>query len=321
MRTVKTNSYKHAAIVVFLTIMGMKAYAQTNLIFEEIDGIVAVEAEHYTSQRKTDKRMWYLTDPNTDPSRDNEGNFSSTASGKAYMEILPDTRRTHADPLIQGENFTNTAGLMAIIEYKVYFNNPGRYYVWARCYSKGSEENGVHVGINGTWPASGQRMQWCDGKRTWRWESKQRTNDVHCGVEKQLYLDVPSAGIHTIAFSMREDGFRLDKWLMTKNINFQRPTDAGPAERIHDENGAPSSSGTTLTKTKITVYPVPVKHTLNISGVDISTAEVFSMAGQLLLEFTEVNDGLNISSLSNGLYILKLSDKRGTIETLRFVKE
>ncbi len=206
-------------------------HAQTSMVFEEVGGIVAVEAEHYSIQRKTDKRMWYLCDANTAP-RDNEGNFSAAASGNAYMEILPDTRRTHADLLIHGDNFSNIPGAMAIIEYQVYFNNPGRYYVWVSCWSTGPEDNGVHAGINGTWPLSGQRLQWCQGKNSWRWESAQRTDEVHCGVPGLIFLDVPSKGIHTIAFSMREDGFRFDKWLMTKDPDFQRPTDGGPAERI-----------------------------------------------------------------------------------------
>lgn len=205
--------------------------AQTNLIFEEVDGLVAVEAEHFSRQTKTDKRMWYLSDANTTLS-DNEENFSATASGNAYMEILPDTRRTHSDLLIHDDNFSNTPGIMAIMEYQVYFSNPGRYYVWVRTYSTGSEDNGIHVGINGTWPSSGQRMQWCEGKHSWRWESSQRTDEFHCGVPGLIYLDVPEIGMHTIAFSMREDGFRFDKWIMTNDPDFERPLDAGPEERI-----------------------------------------------------------------------------------------
>jgi hypothetical protein len=226
---------KHVSVVLFALQFVFSGLAllqsQTNMVFEEVDGLVAVEAEHFSKQKKTDKRMWYLCDKNTSP-RDNEGNFSSIASGNAYMEILPDTRRTHSDLLIHGDNFSNTPGTMAIIEYQVYFNNPGRYYVWARAYSTGPEDNGMHVGINGTWPSSGQRLQWCQGKNSWRWESAQRTNEVHCGVPGQIYLDVPSAGIHTIAFSLREDGFRFDKWILTKDPDFERPEDAGPVERI-----------------------------------------------------------------------------------------
>lgn len=238
---------KHLRINFFTTLFIFTGIAllqaQTNLVFEEVDGLVAVEAEHYSTQKKTDKRMWYLCDSNTAP-KDNEGNFSATASGNAYMEILPDTRRSHADLLVHGDNFSNIPGAMAIIEYQVYFNNPGRYYVWVSCWSAGPEDNGVHTGINGTWPSSGQRLQWCEGKNSWRWESAQRTDEVHCGVPGLIYLDVPSEGIHTIAFSMREDGFRFDKWIMTKDPDFQRPADAGPPERIFTGKAkTPSATG------------------------------------------------------------------------------
>ena len=64
-----------------------------------------------------------------------------------------------------------------------------------RAHSTGSEDNGLHVGIDGTWPETGRRLQWCAGKRTWRWESKQRTAEVHCGEPYRIYLDV-EAGLH-----------------------------------------------------------------------------------------------------------------------------
>jgi hypothetical protein len=129
---------------------------------------------------------------------------------------------------------------MAVIGYKVLITNPGRYYVWVRAFSTGSEDNGLHVGIDGTWPASGQRLQWCEGKRTWRWESKQRTEREHCGEPHKIYLDIEQGGQHTIAFSMREDGFEFDKWLMTKDRELARPDDVGPKSLLH-AGSAPKS--------------------------------------------------------------------------------
>jgi hypothetical protein len=202
------------------------------VIFEEVEGLVAVEAERFAAQVRTDKRRWYITTetrtPQTAP--DGDDNHAASASGKAYLEVLPDTRRTHGDRLIGGENFSNEPGKMAVLLYPVHFNTPGRYYVWVRAYSTGSEDNGLHVGIDGTWPESGQRLQWCEGKNAWRWESKQRTQKNHCGEPYKIYVDVREAGLHTIEFSMREDGFEFDKWLMTKERDFARPTGAGPAE-------------------------------------------------------------------------------------------
>lgn len=119
---------------------------------------------------------------------------------------------------------------MAVLTYRVNFTTPGRYHVWARTFSTGPEDNGVHFGINGQWPESGQRWQ-TTKKREWSWDSRQRTETVHVGVPGQLWLDVPSAGEHTIQISMREDGFELDKIILTTDSKYI-PTDHGPASQI-----------------------------------------------------------------------------------------
>lgn len=192
---------------------------------EEKDGYVEVEAEDYYSQDSMDIRQWYLIDEDYDNSvlPDGDGNHSATASGLAYLEILPDTRQTYTDPLTTGINFSNEPGKLAILHYRVKFNNPGKYYVWVRAYSTGTEDNGIHVGLNGEWVESGQRMQWCEGKEQWTWASKQRIPEEHCGIEERIFLEIKEPDIHTISFSMREDGFEFDKWVMSKV--FQQPSD------------------------------------------------------------------------------------------------
>lgn len=203
-------------------------------VFEEKDGLLAVEAEHFFSQTVVDKRKFYLTTKDITPTitPDGDPNHVGGASNGAYIEVLPDTRRTHDDELFRGENFSNKPGTLAIVSYKIHVNNPGRYYVWVRAYSTGSEDNGLHVGLDGSWPDSGRRIQWCDGKNSWRWESKQRTKEQHCGVPQGIYLDIDKAGEHVVHFSMREDGFEFDKWLMTRDRDFKRPEDAGPPSVI-----------------------------------------------------------------------------------------
>lgn len=203
-------------------------------IFEEVDGLVAVEAEDFSRQSKDDIRRWYVTGKESSgaPGPDGDPSHADSASGEAYLEALPDTRRTHSDKLIHGENFSNEPGKMAVLDYRVHINTPGRYYVWARAYSTGPEDNGLHVGLNGEWPESGQRLQWCEGKNTWRWESRQRTNEQHCGEPHKIYLDIEKPGLHVVSFSMREDGFEFDKWLMTLDRELERPQDAGPQPRL-----------------------------------------------------------------------------------------
>jgi hypothetical protein len=182
-------------------------------VFVEKDGQIAIEAENYHAQERDEIRKWHRKE-------------EPAASGGAFLHILPDTRVTHADKLIHGQNFSNKPGVLAILSYKVRFTTPGRYYVWVRAFSTGAEDNSIHVGLNGEWPESGQRIQFCEGKRQWWWESRQRTQEQHCGVPGMIYLDIPAPGEHTIQFSMREDGFRFDQFLLTTTPNLPRPSGA-----------------------------------------------------------------------------------------------
>ncbi|MFZ5831031.1 MAG: hypothetical protein ACOY3P_13150, partial [Planctomycetota bacterium] len=210
-----------ASIALLLALLSARALAADipapiaggDLVLEEQGGLAAVEAEHFYKQTKTDKRAWHITSPDSIPSVSPDGDPAHLpgASGGAYVECLPDTRRNHSQKLVAGENFSDAPGALAVLHYKVHFNTPGRYYVWVRAHSTCTEDNGIHVGLDGAWPESGRRMQWCAGKHSWHWESKQRTKEEHCGVPYAIYLDVTSPGEHEVMFSLREDGFEFDK--------------------------------------------------------------------------------------------------------------
>jgi len=174
------------------------------------NNIISVEAESFFRQEKDGIRSWFKIRP-----AEIIDSIAIQASGRAYIQCLPDTRVTAKDKLIAGENFTNTPGEIAVISYNIKVKTMGRYYVWVRCYSTGAEDNGVHVGLNGEWPESGKRMQWCEGKNRWTWAGKQRTEANHCGEPYLIYLDIDKPGRHILQFSMREDGFRMDKIILT----------------------------------------------------------------------------------------------------------
>jgi hypothetical protein len=205
----------------FIFILGCQSVQDKNIPVEQ-NGFITIEAEDYTHQEKDETRRWYRVDTKITPDvqPDPDENHAATASNLAYLEILPDTRVTHDDPLIVGENFTNEPGLMSVLSYDIEFTTPGRYHVWVRAFSTGTEDNGIHVGLNGQWPESGQRMQWCEGKNEWTWASKQRTDANHCGEPYLIFLDIPAAGMHTVQFSMREDGFEFDKFILTTDRDF-----------------------------------------------------------------------------------------------------
>ncbi|TWU28644.1 DUF5060 domain-containing protein [Bythopirellula polymerisocia] len=191
---------------------------QAKKVHKQSQGIVVVEAEDYDAVDRQHHRKWYRTSSNKTPEvkPDPDPNHAEGASGGAYLEILPDTRVTHADPLVNGVSFSNTPGQCSVLYYPVIIEKPGRYYVWVRTCCTGSEDNGLHVGIDGQWPTSGARLQFRGQHGRWQWDSRQRTEEVHTGVLGQIWLDIEEPGLHTIMFSMREDGFEFDKFLLTR---------------------------------------------------------------------------------------------------------
>jgi len=194
------------------------------LVERSTENHIRVEAESFTSQRLTDKRKWCKSTSCPKAWQD------IAQDNNEYIAIIPDTRLTHDDTLIRGENFSGKPGQMSIISYDVDFPMAGRWYVWVRTFSRGSEDNSVHVGLNGEWPESGARMQYCPGRNQWYWDNRQRTIEDHCGVIGGIWIDVPSPGQHTVEFSMREDGFIMDAFHLT--LNNQMPT------KLKQENDA-----------------------------------------------------------------------------------
>jgi len=196
-----------------------------------VDGIVAIEGESYIRMENTEHREWVRFDESSSPdiSPDPDPPHLEGASGGAYLEALPDTRVTHDDPLVSGESFHGSGGTGPMLTYPVRFETAGRYVVWVRAYSTGGEDNGLHIGIDGDFPEESARVQFCSGKNRWTWSSAQRRSSNHCGSPRTVFLTVDTPGEHEVHFSMREDGFELDKVLLVLDESFE-PSGAGPDE-------------------------------------------------------------------------------------------
>ncbi len=185
-----------------------------NKIVKVQDGFAIVEAEDFVSQEIDDVRKWYVIDSEALEAGLVEEVYGGASNGK-YIQVLPDTRKTHDDVMDVDVNFCGEAGVKAIVGYDVEFAKAGRYYIWVSCYSTGTEDNGIHVGFDDRWPESGVRMQWCANKNQWAWENRQRTEEEHCGIPGQIWLDIPAPGTYRVKFSMREDGFAFDRFAIS----------------------------------------------------------------------------------------------------------
>ncbi len=234
--------------------------------FEEVDGIVSVEAEHYFEQLNNapTEVTWYtFADGEPDPEVEcvtnvtcNGGNApacnqyadcdpdaipASEAIGGAYVEALPDRRRDDSEPGTGNLGVVNDPTNAAVLIYRVNFTQTGRYYVWGHARGQGPAANGIHLGLDGAWPdndlidPSSMRMQFPGG---WVWTQNRRGGSQHTGVsgtdevsvrDANIWLEITEPGVHTISWAMREDGLEFDKFVMALDPDYA-PEGEGPPE-------------------------------------------------------------------------------------------
>lgn len=218
-----------------------KPIVQEDVVFEEADGQLVVEAEAFFEQTNTEKRAWHITSASLTPKvgRDIDTPHFADAGGGAYIEVLPDTGNDPVGP-VAGESLSDTGGAMAVASYRVHFNNLGRYYIWVRALGTDGDDNTLHFGMDGEWPTNAAKMHHSGGGK-WDWACRHRQ---HRG---KLWLDVTKAGSHVIHLSMREDGCEVDRFVLTTNEDFVAPTNRGPAVKLKsgvlpEFSAAPSSA-------------------------------------------------------------------------------
>lgn len=170
----------------------------------------------------TRAERWVLMNSST-PEQDNDpdGNHSDGAVGGAYIELLPDMRVTSEDTFGPPTAIWHEPGDGPEAEYTMNFPEAGRYYVHIRAYSTGTEDNGIHVGIDNDWPMSGRRMQFCTAGQGWQWSGRQRNSGGAgpCGAKKTIWITVDEPGDHTFKITPREDGFEADRIMLIKDLS------------------------------------------------------------------------------------------------------
>ena len=206
-------------------------WAQAQTDFEQSNYLaIHVEAEDFIDSRAVAAGFeWHLFDSENAPvvlPDDDYVNYQS-ASGQAYMELLPDRRRYGGDADLDRADENGQVGGLWLnqgsgptLTYAVNFPEPGRYVVHVRSTGHGTEDNSVFVGINGDYPNAGP-IQVCipsAQKGNWVWKYQQRTADQHCGdVNVPAIIDVSSAGVHNVQISAREDGVEFDSFFLIKD--------------------------------------------------------------------------------------------------------
>ena len=128
---------------------------------------------------------------------------------------------------IAGTRLRERSYLCARLDFKIVFAAAGTHYIWLRGADPRADGAGdsVHAGLDGATFASATRI---DGAPTfdvatgWNW-----VGNIQGDTRASITVD--AAGSHTVNLWMREDGFNVDKILLTTDVAFT-PTGTGPAE-------------------------------------------------------------------------------------------
>ena len=153
------------------------------------DQVLLIEAEDYHAARSRNNLHWGM-------SKKQDG-----YEGKGAMVVLPD-RGIRIRDSHQRES--------PALDYKILFPERGTYYVWLRTWAQDNNSNSLILGLNGTPLASYTKEIESDDYETWNWTRSLMTS------RRYARIDIRSPGIHTLNVWMREDGFYLDRILLTK---------------------------------------------------------------------------------------------------------
>ncbi len=197
------------------------------------DGLVSVEAEHF-----------HLNTPNGGHSWNSV--IDSQASGGEALEAVPDSGTNHD---------TNFAANSPRLDYYIQFVNSGTHYVWVHGKGPKNPSKSVHVGLNGLELATSDRIS--GFKKKWQWS--QNTLDGPMAT-----LDVPTVGLYALNLWMREDGFEVDKIVLTPSEGY-RPIGQGPVESLQGAPPIPPSITTAPINMSV-AEPAPAIFTVVASG-------------------------------------------------------
>lgn len=186
--------------------------------FDGTNGTTVIEAEHYFDVRTaTDGHVWVPASGRGD------------ASGNKYMTILPDT----------GVNLGNAGYATSTrLGFQINFKTNGVHYLWLRGGDPRNDGSGdsVHAGLDDTVSVAGTQITGAPTFTTASWNWVGNNNAA-----ARVTVDVPSTGNHIVNLWMREDGFLLDKLVLTTDAAYT-PTGQGPAESSQVTGSTPTIS-------------------------------------------------------------------------------
>jgi WD40 repeat protein len=142
-----------------------------------------------------------------------------TASGEKKVQCFPDISNDKTG-VISEYGIQDVLKDAPKLDYRIHFNTPGIYYIWARGQSYDHYGNSFHLGMNGVPNATSDKIECLGENNTWIWDNDTKDN-------APATIEIKEAGPVTLNVWPREDGIQIDKLVLTLDPAFM-PAEAGP---------------------------------------------------------------------------------------------
>jgi hypothetical protein len=209
---------------------------------------LTVEAEHFVGNIGRSAHSWLQ--------KTDKPGFA----GASFMRNDPDN----------GSNITaNITTTAPELQYTFQFPSAGIYHVWLRAQTANLANDSVHIGLDGVVSPTADKVS-CTTYNVWYWCNATMDGPV-------ATINVPSAGAHTVSVYQREDGFRVDRLLLTPDSSYV-PTGQGPPENLGG-GPAPNPVPTITSLNPASAVAGGAGFTLTVNGVGFLPDSVVRWAG------------------------------------------
>lgn len=264
------------------------AFAARAAVYQETEGRVVVEAEHFDSRTQHEHadgqhHHWHISpaDDGVDFLFD-VADFFASARGSSYIQVLPNGAGG-------GDPNEDPKAL-----YKVNIQTPGTYQLWLRWVGATGSDNSLYASVATLVDGpGGTHADWyrfskdgaLDFANGWQGTGGFERTDASGG-DTPATWEISTPGVYTVMITQREDGAALDTILL-QLTSLAPPGEPGPAESAISTSFPPSVSSFTPSgsavppgtpiKIEITaggsvqVAPDSIRIILNDSDLDVSS--------------------------------------------------
>ena len=208
-----------------------------------------------------------------------------------------------------------------ILTYNINFIRGGRHYFWAHASHTDGGDDSFHAGVGGEILDGGTFINFEDAvsdETDWEWIH-------HSGVAAgKCYVDIPSSGVHDFNVYIRENGFRIDKLIITPDSNYI-PEDMGPDETLAPNGlrNASSNCDENLFTLSTNMVNEELMVSLNRKEYLEGKLEIVDLQGKVLRSISIDNDSqlsLNIANLQSGMYLVRVQLTDNSVMVKKFIK-